>query len=479
MKVKATYLFVLVFAFLFCGIASKAEAQPSLGIIWHSPTDTSEAVNQLHMYEKYGIEYIQLQHPVHTEVLGLLRSSPLTFIIQLDKAYLTLSEIRSQQNILLQEYGEIVDLYRSNLNVAAIGLLKNSQTFHTDFMDGFTPIIDSLSIQSNKEFYFYSNKDWYYFRTPEEPFATLYPDSVFQRKDIITFDEQFHEKTEQNSELIFFMTSKWFDEALNSYPEFSESLLMYKNNYEWQIPLPESEKSDSPQNWMIILLVLLWVCLAILFKFLPYLRPMLMRHFLAHRFYVDDILHYRERALTGGISLMSLHAVFSGMVFFIIAKSSISEAGLEAFFHHLPVLAIAGPNFASLFIIGVIITLIVQAIALLWLYLPAKNLEHFSQAVNLYACTFFLDYLTVTILVTLFVTGSGLPYILSIGTLFIVIWYAAFNLSAIDISRNLGPQKSIYLLLTIGLHTVISVGLIILLFTSTSWIQVIDLAISL
>ncbi|MEQ8525885.1 hypothetical protein [Gracilimonas sp.] len=453
--------------------------QPSLGILWDNPVDTSEAKAKLDIYAAHGIDYIQLNHPVNTETLSLLRDTPFTILVQLDKPFLTISEIQQKQTNLLQQFGETADYYRSYLNVAAIGLLKNSQTFHPDFADSFSPILDSLSIRSNKEFYFYANENWYYLNAPTKPFATLYSDSAFHFSDIVSFNTIFSKEVNQNSGLVFFVNSKWLDEALVSYPEFSESLLLYSENNQWQVPLPESDESGESQSWMILLLVLLWVTLAILFKTLPYLRPMLLRYFLAHRFFVDDILHYRERAITGGISLMAMHAVFSGIVFYILANSSISDAGLDAFYHHMPSLAIVGANYASFFVFGVLLTLVVQSIALLWLYLPAKNLEHFSQAVNLYAGTFFLDFLTATILVTLFVTGFGLTYILTFGALFVLIWFGAFNISAFDISRGMGQGTAIYLLLTIGLHTILSVGLLILFFVNQPLVQILELAINL
>ncbi|WP_421774929.1 hypothetical protein [Gracilimonas sp.] len=453
--------------------------QPSLGIVWNHPADTSEAKDQLNVFLEHGIDYLQLDHPVSSDLMSLLRETPFTILIQLDHPYLTLNEIRSNQNNLLQQYVEAADLYRSYLNVAAIGLLKNSQTSHTEFGNTFAPILDSLSVRSNKDFYFYNREHWSYFNSPERPFAFFYSDSVFQRTDINTFDEQFGLEVSQNSNVIFFMRSEWFSEAMLVYPEFSESLLQYEQSREWKIPLPSADESRSPQNWMVLLLVVLWIALAVLFKLLPYLRPMLLRYFLAHRFFVDDILHYRERALAGGIALMAMHALFSGIVFYVLAESVMSDSGLDAFLHHLPSFSILGVNFASFFALGVILTLVIQAVALLWLYLPAKNLDHFSQAVNLYSGTFFLDFLIVTSLVTLYVTGFGPTAILIFGALFVLIWYGAFNISAFDISRSSGTGTALYLFLTIGLHALVSIGLLVLFFTNDSLVQIFELAIAL
>lgn len=480
MKAKATYLFALSFLCLFLGTIPKSMAQqPSLGIIWDYPADSTEAGNQLDTFTRHGIDYLQVEHPVNPEVLSILRESPFTVLVQLNKSYLTLNEIRSAQNDLLQQYGEAADRYRSYLNIAAIGLLSNSQTSHPEFDDTFSPVLDSLSARSNKDFYFYANEEWAYFNSPDRPFASLFEDSVFERADIAAFDERFGREVNQNSSLVFFMQSQWFIEAHSEYPEFSESLKEYELSKEWDIALPASDESRESQSWMVILLITLWVGLAVLFRLLPYLRPMLLRYFLAHRFFVDDILHYRERAITGGIALMIGHGLFSGMVFYMLAQTFISEAGLNAFFHHLPSLAIVGINFASFFALGLILTLLIQAIALLWLYLPAKNLEHFSQVVNLYSGLFFLDFLIVTVLVTLFVTGFGPATILVFGALFVLVWYGAFNISAFDISRSSGPGTALYLFLTIGLHTVVSIGLLVLFLINDSLLQIFDLALSL
>ncbi|MGN8226809.1 hypothetical protein [Gracilimonas sp. BCB1] len=462
------------------GTTAKSMAQqPSLGIVWDHPTDTSEARDQLNVFHEHGIDYLQLNHPVNPDLLTLLRETPFTILIQLDHTYLTLNDIRSLQDNLLQQYVEAADLYRSHLNLAAIGLLKNSQTSHPDFGNTFAPILDSLSARSNKDFYFYTNEEWAYFKTPEIPFATLFADSVFQRADIAAFDERFGREVSQNSSLIFFMRSQWFIEAHSEYPEFSESLREFELSKDWSIALPASDESRESQPWIVILLITLWVGLAVLFRLLPYLRPMLLRYFLAHRFFVDDILHYRERAITGGIALMAMHALFSGIVFYVLAESAMSDSGLEAFLHHLPSFSILGVNFASFFALGVILTLLIQAVALLWLYLPAKNMEHFSQAVNLYSGTFFLDFLIVTILVTLYITGFGPTVILIFGALFVLIWYGAFNISAFDISRSSGPGTALYLFLTIGLHSLVSIGLLVLFFSNDSLLQIFDLALSL
>jgi hypothetical protein len=276
-----------------------------------------------------------------------------------------------------------------------------------------------------------------------------------------------------------FVNSSWFKEAINSYPELSESLIVYQEKQDWQLPLPDGEKTSAFPNWLIYVLVTLWLGLSIQFRYLPYVRPMMIRYFLAHRFFVDDILHYRERAALGGILLMHSHAIFGGMVAFMTAKTIISAAGLEAFFFHFPVLAVTGLNYASFFFIGFILVLLTQGVALLWLHLPAKNIEHVSQTINLYAGSLFIDFILVTIMLTLYTSGFGAATITSFAILFVLIWFGAFNFAAYDISSGNAPGRVAYLALTLGLHTVISAGLLILFLNSTHLIQILSLSIGL
>ena len=467
-------------ALIFLGGASTASnAQPSLGIVWEIPSDTATAIQQLDQYAYHGIQYLEVQYPADSRILDILEGSSFTLLVRSDKNFILLDELNEDRNQFLEEYIGLAEQYRSNLNVASIGLLSNSQTQNPEFLNTFQPIIDSLYSQSSKSFYFYSHHRWHYFDSPNQYFALLFADQDYQPNDLAEFDEAFKSEVSTQSKLIFFVHSTWFDEAISSYPELSETILAYQAGDDWKLPLPEVQEEPASQNWMVFILVLLWVALAVQVKYLPYIRPMLLRYFLAHRFFVDDIIHYRERAATGGIFLMIKHAIFSGMVFFIIAQATISETGLTAFFHHFPSLAIAGSTYATFFLLGVIITLLTQLIAIFWLYLPAKNLEHFSQVINLYAGSFFLDFFTVTFLLTLSITGFGTPVLMSLAGLFVLIWYGAFNIAAFDISGNMGPGRLLYLMLTIVLHLVITGIMLGIIFANPSWIQAIELSLSI
>lgn len=475
----ATYLFPLCFAFLFAGMQPEIVAQPYLGAVWDAPKDTAEANQQLETFSGLGFTYLELNHPVDSWILDRTSELEFTVLVRTDNSYLTVPQIKKQQDVLLSGYIDILERYRTHFNVAAIGLLLNSQTMHPEFNDSFSPILDSLNVHFNKSFYFYAHDAWFNFQYTGESFGTLYIHQNFQPRQLSSFNDRMQELISQESSQVLFLNSTWLLEAVEEWPELSISLKNYQESGIWKLPLPQTDAIPVSAHWLVFLLVSLWVALAVQFKYLPYMQPMLLRYFLAHRFFVDDILHYRERAATGGILLMLMHAIFGGIVFYVSAQRLISPTGLEALYHHMPFLAIAGSNYASFFFLGVMLIIITQIVAILWLYLPAKNLEHFSQSINLYAGLFFLDFIFVTLIVTLFMAGTGHTLIPILAVLFVIIWFFAFNIAAYNTSRNMGSETLIYLLLTIGLHTLVFIGLLILFFMQNDVIYILDLALSL
>ncbi|HBQ61170.1 MAG TPA: hypothetical protein DD671_16505, partial [Balneolaceae bacterium] len=387
-----------------------------------------------------------------------------------------LNENREEIQASLQE---LTQRYASYPDIGGIGLYSNSMGYNGNFISAFNPILNHLSEGTETTFYYMNSREWFTFRQPAEPFAIYFDDTDHPINSIQRFDSFFQRTVKNNPSLIVFLDMEWFSTTLRAYPQFSHSLAEFNTTGDWLLPLPETEQSSGSANFLVVLLVILWSGLAIQMRYFPYIRPMIIRYFLAHRFFVDDIIHYRERMATGSILMLIAHAIFGGMTAYITAKLLINEVGLQAFFHHFPYLAIAGSNYISLSLAATIIILLTQLIALLWLHLPAKNLSHFSQTLNLYAGSTYLDFVLVTIIVTLYLTNIWPLLTISLSVVFVLIWFASFNISAFDASKAMGAVTFMYLLITIGLHSLVFIGLLIFLFSNDYVVQVISLATAL
>ncbi|MEP5835641.1 MAG: hypothetical protein ABJ383_16575, partial [Balneola sp.] len=202
------------------------------------------------------------------------------------------------------------------------------------------------------------------------------------------------------------------------------------------------------------------------------------RYFTAHRFYVGDIMSYRERSSASAVFLLFQHAIFGGLVVYILSKIFISDTGLEALYHHIPYIAVMGKNYFSLFVLSSVLVLIVELIALIWLYVPNKEMTHFNQGLNLFTSIFHLDFIIVTAIVTGYFGDWNTTLISFLALSYLLIWFSSFNITAFDASKRLGMHRNSYLFKTIGLHTLVSGALVVLLVVFNEWWDILKLAVS-
>lgn len=475
---RITYPLLFSLVIIFSG-SDSTFARQTLGIVWDIPETEAEALHHLDRFTELGIEVIEINHPVRNDIHGALSGYDFSVFVRAEEKYYIVSEINQQQRLLSEKYMEFAGTYRTDFNVAAIGLLSHSQLYNDDHLVAFSPIIDTLELASNKDFYFVQGYEWFYFRNPLQEFARSISGPVFRNSHLDYFNAHLTDSVFTNPDFILFMHSGWLFDGIEAHPEFENSLIEYENTGTWLLPLPNVNSGSVTANWSVLLLLTLWAILAIQFRFLPVSGAMIVRYFLAHRFFADDILHFRERSAAAGYSIMTLHIFFGGLVLYILANTFISEIGVQAFFDHVPGLAITGSNYTSFFFLGIIFFAVMQAIALLWIYLPNQNLEHFSQAVNLYSGIFYFDFVLVTIMLTVFLSTSAPGLILALSILFIICWFSAFYIAAGDASKYMGAGKIIYLLITVGIHTAATALFIILFLNSPDLLEVIDLAINL
>lgn len=483
MKHRATYLTFTALIFVLLLSSSKVQAQTSLGVIIDGSEQTALNAREFEFFEELGVSHIEVVRPSNSQLLDVLRDYDFTIYVNLGYRFLTLDELTENKTQLIESYSSLLDELQVYTNIYSIGLLENSQMHNAEFEANFKEILGELQEQTNLTFYYTQNGLRFYFENTEQIIGQTFQDEDFELNDLHSFDNKYSELVSlANFEQILFVHSDWLFQAIEEYPPFRESLTIYHATGNWVFPNPQTDpKSQSISfHWIIIVLLFLWVLLAAQVKYLPYTRPMILRYFFAHRFYVDDIIQYRERNAVAGLSLIFSHALFGGIVFYVLGNILLSQNGLQALYHHYPILSAFGDRYMSLFFTGSICVLGLELLALLWLHLPAKNLQSISQTINLYSGIFFINYLLITLAVTLFIQETNYSnFLLTLCIIYFIIWYASFNITAINISKNMGGNRFIYLTLTIGLHTVISAVFLFLILSTDSLMEILHLSISL
>lgn len=478
MRKGATYLIPLLLITLsFFGIGT-ATAQHRLGVVWDIPENEVQALQQLELFRASGIETLELYHPANPDELVTLDEFDFSLFIRTSHMFITSTQIRASIPELKNNLLALAGAYNSHTDVSALGIFTNSQVRHPDFDYFFSPVLDSLQAHTQKEIYFHESGFMYYFHRPETPFAAVLFDEQFLKSDLLVLNEKLRSNVAQGPELLF-VHSRWLSEAVEVYPELGKSLAEYAKTGEWIFPMPAIPPVSKSGNFSVLILILLWGSLAMLLKWNPGSRAMIGRYLLSHRFYADDIIHYRERSAAASLTLLAQHAVFSGLAVYMLAHYFLSETGVDAFFYHLPALALLGRNYSSFFALGLLASLILPLISLPWLHFTSKRLRHFSQTLNLYSGIFALDFILITTIVTLYQAGTGDFLIRILFALFFLCWILAFYIAALDVHKSLMVGRGGYFALTMALHTLILLLAGGFLYKASHLMQVIDLALFL
>ncbi len=455
-----------------------------LGISWDVPTTEDEISAQLSFYQKIGVRFIELKHPVKIAILDSLANHPFQVLIRFDRKFLTTSEVRENRDEIVSQYSSLILEYSEHEQVIAYGLYAFSQSFNLEFIEEFESITSELSSQiSNREFYEITSGPFnaldfslYKIETeiiPENISGLLFS-KPYQRNDHYIVKDIF----ERSPRLLFF-DSNWLNDAISDYSPLQKALLDYASEGEFFLPLPQQESTPVPFNWPVLVFLIIWISMGVHVTLSQTYKPLIFRYFTGHRFFVDDVMRYRERSYMSGIFLFFQHAAFTGLVAYILSSLLISPTGLEALYSTLPYLAFFGKNYFSLFATGVSLGIIIQLIALVWLYFPNKAMTHFSQALSLFTWVFHLDFLIVSVMLILLLTGGSSNLILLLGFLFIINWLVAFFITSLDSSKYLMQKRVSYMLYTFGIHSLVNIGLLILIFSTGFIMDLLELVVVL
>lgn len=466
---RAPYLkLLMVWIVLFLPVAGNAQ----LGIVWDPPPENAAAQEQLRLFIRSGISVIEV--PAGYDIpYSPADSGKVQYWIRGGKEYLTFKEIREQQKEIRAQVTSMLSEYRNNAAVSHIGVIRQSHTQHPMSKPVFDDIREQL-LQDDLSIVLYETRRQEFLSVSDTSrLAYVLDQGNYERSDLIAFSDSLDAFLDRSE--IMFIRGDWYLDAAEDFQELPLQLDLRLQNESAFLALPEITKESPAFDAGVLLLILLWGTVAVLIVYYPTYRPMLVRYFGAHSFYVDDIIQYRERAAASGVVLVSIHAVCGALIYSIGFTELLSPQSGSALFHHAPALTVFGDTTASIFADAFVLILLVELIALAWLYLPNRELTHFSQVINLYSWIFHVDIILATLTVTFAASGASTFWILSAVLIYTLIWFLAFNIGAIDASRALSNGKNLYLILTIGLHSIISITLVVLVFVLAEVRSVIEL----
>lgn len=462
MRSRRTYLLRWAFCalFTFAGLTLSI-AQEKVGVDWHIPANLTEFERELDLYKDHHISFLIVDQSLTVEQASLLDTAQIPFLLRLDNKFLTKIQFQADSLSLRESIEQRSILYDSSSTfkgIIAFSHSYNPDDFSVGGVNLYAIQADSLKASDTVSEFI----DTAVFLDPENTSAS----SIYS----------FKQKLITRGSII--VDSNWLTTVFNEFPDFKDSFLAEGGITPGIIPLPKTPKERPLVHWSILILILLWGSLAVNVATNPTYLETIPRYFTSHRFFVDDIMSYRERSSASAIFLLFQHALFGGLVTYILAKIFISPVGLEALYFQLPYLGIMGQNYFSLFVVTGVLILAIELMAILWLYFPNKEMTHFNQALNLFTWIFHLDFILVTLMVTAYFAEWSSTFIVILSVFYLLIWFSSFNITALGASKRLGMNRNAYLIKTIVLHSLITIlFLSFLLSFDTLW-DILELVIS-
>lgn len=485
MNRKPTYLLTFLLLFVsFWGALQNVQAQDSrtrLGLSALEIGSTSEFVAEFPEFRKLGISVLELTHPVDERILNAALEQGFQVLVRSDWKYLSSQKLEENRQRFLATSRDIQLKYARYPAVSSIGLYSFSASYDNDFLEELGQLLPLIQQDSTSLTLYEVTSQ------PRVALSPLFQLSEFDAQpgyENILFSTTFAKSDFSSVSNIFeyspqvlFFDSNWLNDAIQQYPPFKTALMDYASGETFLLPLPSNKTAISYFNWLILIFVLILFSAGIHIYAFPSYKSLIFRYFTYHRFFVDDVMRYRERSGASGIVVLIQHALLFGLMIAILAKRFITPIGLDAFFSNVTFLALLGRSYLSLFFLGTGLALFVEIIGLLWLYVPSKSMRHFSQVINLYAWVFHVDFILLAGILVLYLATSSYIFLLVLSIAFILNWLLAFYLASTDSAGYLFKGKITYILYTFGLHTVINLIMIVLLFVFPDFLEALELAV--
>ncbi len=450
-----------------------------LGVSISTQSSEQRVLNQLPELKQLGIQVIELHDPVSDDLIETLANHGFQVFIRSNLRFLTKSELLDEA-ITTETLALFLQRYSRNLPVQALGIFSYSQTDEpvlstTLTLSGLIP--DSLSVS----LYQLHTKSTSGLTTilaadQQEPLngEYFYFDEHFHRTDLETFAKYI-----QNEASLILVDHVWLQQAVSESELFEEALKVYSDGDSFLYTANNVENYDLVPDWPVIFLLIIWLSLGVNMLFVPTYRPLIFRYFTFHRFFVDDVMRYRERSSVSGIFLLIQNAFLSGLMVYIFCMQVFSEIGLQAFYYHLPYVAIFGQNYFSIFAITVVLSLLLHVVCLIWIFIPSKSMNHFSQAINLYTWIFHLNFLIVSFGLLKLITGTTTLLITILLALFLMVAFFGFFLAVYDSAKYLVLGRFSYMMITFGSYVLINTALLTLFIYSRYPIELLQLSLAL
>lgn len=456
----------------------QTEPRHRIALKVNNAENTALTSEQLQRVREIGIDLLEISFPTSIPTSEL---EPFYLLLDTEIDFTIENEVEADQDLILNSIQLSYNTVPSELrdNIAAIKVFD----FPADFSASFSSSTDSLFFKLSESI----DKPLYYqsaFSAPEYPVhnvnfrsnrITAKTDSSSSTFSPILFFEPASNHVASLNELqallnwslnqpesLVIIPADWFLSQIESQSSFSMIISSYLEEESVDFPMPAQTSESSDANWPIILLLLVWASFVLHYKYQPMYKSTLPRYFFYHSFFVHDVKQQRIRSALPGIIVLLQHTFITGLLFYMLADGFISDLGLQSLSYHYSALFFSGFEELSIFILGVLFSLLFHIVSIAWLYLPNKKLKRLTQVVNLYSWPFHINLIIATIAFYIIKVLSAEDWAIATVIVYFFFWFCGFIVAAFDSARFLNKFRVPNLFLTVGLYFLLIIASLIL-----------------
>lgn len=487
--------------------ANTATAQYSFGVHWDPPQSNERSLQQLEHFHQLGITHLEIKKALPDTVWKSIEEYRFTVFGMLTIRYPVVNTFLQPDSTLLNTIRTGVDRFNRRTPVTALGLFEFGQASDKAFAEAVEVYLNQIRMVSSSALYYKSSlgqssavDSLFNFRMVEvrvgNDFGENNLQSLLLENKGITRAYSYRPRDQANTLLkplkiildrfseapnpLLFFDGSWLLQMHERYPSLNVIINSYANGENPVFPLPdESRPVDSSHSIAVILLLLIWTSVAIIYRSEPIYRRSLMRYFNAHKFFVSDVMGRHMRSNLPAVIILFQHMLAGGLWLYCLGQQVLSERGFEAFTHYFPYLQLTTGATGSLILLGILVTLLISLICILWLRLLIPSIKLFSQATTLYAWPLQVNLVLTTLMVLILISGSGTVLMLVTGLLWLLVFLGSYVLTAIETSGYLLERRVLVLLGTAGLYLVGIAGLLLWAGGNSFLQNIADLSLSL
>jgi len=482
---RLTFLPVSLLCLILClGLAHPSLGQRTLAVQWDIPEDNETALSQLETLRNLDIRLIEISERPEKEIWNRINELDFRIYGHLSIKFPLVQTFANPDSLLVEDLRKSLDLFITQPSLQALGLFKYGAIYQPGFDTAIRPFVEEIRNSFDGQLYYST------VREKEAPADEYFDIKMLEAKvkaqqsfsvgdslspavgaiayqpeaEIYSYLRPFHTFLEEHKDKYestpIFVSSLWLFPILEKYPDFAQTVRLYNSDSEFVFPVPrETYDIVSTNSLIVLLLILIWCILAVNYHMSPVFRKSSMRYFLAHVFFVEDVMDRHIRSVGASLTILVVNTLLAGITVYCVTKVSFSTLGLEAVIFYYPKIILLQPPMLSLFLWGFVLAGVLTATSITWIKFSNKAIRSFRQVLNLYTWPLQINFILATVMVTLLMAGHYPAITLLLAILFAAVHISAFIVTVFDTAKYLGSHRALFLFGSIGIYLLIWMGL--------------------